>query len=213
MWVESLIQHLLLDKSYAEQAEFEGAKYVMSPPLRDKENQRALWSALEKGEVSTVASDHAPFDFRGQKDLGRGDFTKIPNGIPSLEDRVNLLYTYGVRRGKLSLPRFVDAASTQAAKIFGLYPRKGAIQIGSDADLVVYDPSYRGRISAKTHHLNVDYNAFEGWEIEGRPSEVVVRGALQVRNGEFVGKTDHGQMLARQPTHFPTRSRSDFQNL
>ena len=199
--VEALIQHLLLDKTYAERRDFEGAKYVMSPPLRDSANHDELWSALKIGEMSTVASDHAPFDFHAQKDLGRDDFTKIPNGIPALEDRVNLLYTYGVRRGKLELPRFVDVTSTQAAKIFGLYPRKGTIAVGSDADLVVYDPAYRGQISAKTHLMNVDYNAFEGWPIEGRPTVVTVRGEVQVRDGQFVGKIGRGQMLCREPTH------------
>ncbi|MEX2139399.1 MAG: dihydropyrimidinase [Pirellulales bacterium] len=202
VWVEALIQHLLLDKTYAERPHFEGSKYVMSPPLRESENHNELWSALRTGEMSTVASDHAPFDFRGQKDLGRDDFTKIPNGIPALEDRVNLLYTYGVRRGKLELTRFVDLASTQAAKIFGLYPRKGTIAVGSDADLVVYNPAYRGQISAKTQHMNVDYNAFEGWPIEGRPHVVTVRGEVQVREGQFVGTMGRGQMLRRELTHF-----------
>ncbi len=202
VWVETLIQYLLLDKTYAQRPDFEGAKYVMSPPLRDKENQPILWAALRTGDVSTVATDHAPFDFRGQKELGRDDFTKIPNGIPSLEDRVNLLYTYGVRRGKLELTRFVDVASTQAAKVFGLYPRKGTIEVGSDADLVVYDPDYRGTISARTHHINVDYNAFEGFAIEGRPSIVTVRGEVQVRDGRLVGSPTRGQFLKRVPAHF-----------
>jgi dihydropyrimidinase len=202
VWVEALIQHLLLDKSYAERPNFEGAKYVMSPPLRHAADHDELWSALTTDEISTVASDHAPFDFFGQKDLGRDDFTKIPNGIPALEDRVNLLHTYGVRRGKLELPQFVNVASTQAAKIFGLYPRKGTIAVGSDADLVVYDPSYCGHISAQTHQINIDYNAFEGWQFVGRPSLVTVRGQVQVRDGKFVGTTGRGQMLRREPTHF-----------
>ncbi len=200
--VETLIQYLLLDKTYAERPDFEGAKYVMSPPLREKENQPILWDALRTGEVRTVATDHAPFDFRGQKELGRGDFTRIPNGIPSLEDRVNLLYTYGVCPGKLEMPSFVDVASTRAAKIFGLYPRKGTIEVGSDADIVIYDPHYRGTISARTHHINVDYNAFEGFAIEGRPSVVTVRGEVQVRDGQFVGSLGRGQLLKRVPTHF-----------
>jgi len=134
--------------------------------------------------------------------MGIEDFTKIPNGIPSIEDRVNLLYTHGVCRGRLDLNTFVDAASTQAAKLFGLYPRKGTIQAGSDADLVVYDPGYRGKISAATQLMAVDYSAYEGWEIEGRPSLVTVRGQVQVREGQFVGNLGHGQFLAREPTHF-----------
>ncbi len=152
--------------------------------------------------VSTIATDHAPFDFRGQKEMGRGDFTKIPNGIPSVEDRINLVYTYGVKRGRIDLNTFVDACSTQAAKLFGLFPRKGTIALGSDADLVVYDPNYRGKISQKTQQMNVDYSAFEGWEIEGRPSLVTVRGCVMARDGKFVGKLGHGKLLKREPTHF-----------
>ena len=174
--VETLIQYLVLDKTYAERPDFEGAKFVMSPPLRDTANQPVLWNGLRNGDISTVATDHCPFDFKTQKIMGRDDFTKIPNGIPSLEDRVNVLYTHGVKGGLLDLQNFVNVASTQAAKIFGLFPRKGTIQPGSDADLVIFDPAYRGTISAKTHSMNVDYNAFEGWPIEGRPSLVTVRG-------------------------------------
>ncbi|MCC7086375.1 MAG: dihydropyrimidinase [Pirellulales bacterium] len=201
MWVETVIPYLILDKTHAELPDFEGAKYVMSPPLRDQCNQPALWNGLQTGLISTVATDHAPFDYHGQKDMGRGDFTKIPNGIPSVEDRVNLLYTYGVCRGKLDLATFVATASTNAAKIFGLFPRKGAILPGSDADLVIYDPTYRGQISAKTQHMNVDYSGFEGFAIEGRPSTVVVRGKVQVRDGGFVGDDSRGRMLKRRPAH------------
>jgi dihydropyrimidinase len=132
---------------------------------------------------------------------GRDDFTKIPNGIPSVEDRVNLVYTYGVKRGRIDLATFVDACSTQAAKLFGLFPRKGTIAVGSDADLVVYDPDYRGVISHETQTMNVDYSAFEGWPLEGRPSVVTVRGAVQVRDGKFVGKLGHGKLLERAPSH------------
>ena len=201
-WVECLIQHLLLDMSYAERGDFEGAKYIMSPPLRDKANQEVLWSGLRHGLVSTVATDHAPFDFASQKPMGRDDFTKIPNGIPALEDRVNLLFTYGVKEGRIDLHRFVDAASTRPAKIFGLFPRKGAIQIGADADLVIYDPNYEGVISAETQTMNVDYSAFEGWAIRGRPTHVAVRGQLAVDQGEFVGTVGRGRFLKRDPTHF-----------
>lgn len=197
--VETLIQYLLLDKSYAERANFEGAKFVMSPPLRDKRNQEVMWNGLRKGDVQTVGTDHAPFDFKTQKPMGRDDFTKIPNGIPSLEERVNLLFTRGVKTGKLDLPTFVNVASTNAAKIFGLYPRKGAIAVGADADLVVYDPEYRGTISVKTQLMNVDYSAFEGWEIEGRPSVVTVRGEVAARDGKFVGTIGRGRMLKRVP--------------
>jgi dihydropyrimidinase len=203
VWVETLIQYLLLDKTYAEREEgFEGAKFVMSPPLREKKNQRVLWDGLASGVISTLATDHAPFDFVTQKVMGKGDFTKIPNGIPAIEDRVNLLYTFGVDQGRLSLNRFVDCASTQAAKLFGLFPRKGTVAVGSDADLVVYDPKYRGTLSAKTQRQNVDYNAFEGTAITGRPHVVTVRGKVAVRDGKFVGEVGRGRFLKREPSHF-----------
>ena len=202
VWVETLIQYLLCDKTDAEKSNFEGAKFVMSPPLREKKNQNVLWNALRKGFASTLATDHAPFDFATQKQMGKNDFTKIPNGIPSLEDRVNLFYTYGVKRDRIDLHRFVDAASTQAAKLFGLFPRKGTIQPGSDADLVVYDPKYRGKISSRTHQMNLDYNAFEGMTIEGRPHVVTVRGKIAVRDGKFVGEAGRGKFLQREPNHF-----------
>src|SRR5271168_4849495 len=158
--IETLIQYLLLDKTYAEKPGFEGAKYVMSPPLRDASNQAILWNGLRSGLVNTVATDHAPFDFKTQKPMGKSDFTRIPNGIPSLEERINLLYTHGVKAGRIDLHTLVNAASTQVAKTFDLFPRKGTIQPGSDADLVVFDPKYRGKISVKTQSMNVDYSAF-----------------------------------------------------
>jgi dihydropyrimidinase len=194
--IESVLPHFLLDKTYAERAGAEGMKHVMSPPLRDKRNLPVLWSALEAGLIDTVGTDHCPFDVE-QKLLGAKAFTQIPNGIPGIEDRVNLMYTYGVRRGSLGLHRFVDALSTQAAKLFGLFPRKGTIAVGSDADLVVYDTAYRGTISMATQHTNNDYNGFEGFAIEGRPSVVTVRGKVQVRDGTFVGEAGRGKMLRR----------------
>ena len=159
--VESVLPHLLLDKTYAERPGIEGMKHVMSPPLREKRNLDVLWNALADGSIDTVGTDHCPFDAE-QKLLGKDAFTQIPNGIPGIEDRVNLLYTYGVARGKLDLQRFVDVASTKAAKLFGLFPRKGTIAVGSDADLVIYDTGYRGIISAKTQAVNNDYSGFEG---------------------------------------------------
>jgi dihydropyrimidinase len=202
VWIETLIQYLTLDKTAAELPDFSGSKFVMSPPLRDKRNQPFLWNNVANGLISTVATDHAPFDFKGQKEMGRGDFTKIPNGIPSLEDRVNVLYTTGVKTGKIDLHRFVDAASTQAAKIFGLYPRKGDIHVGADGDLVIFDPNEEAVISAKTHHMNIDYNPFEGMPLHGRVKSVAVRGQIAVKDGKFVGDPARGRLLKREPTHF-----------
>jgi dihydropyrimidinase len=201
LWVESVIPHFMLDKTCAERPGVEGMKHVMSPPLRERGNQEALWDALAMGFIDTVATDHCPFD-TSQKLLGKDSFTQIPNGIPGIEERVNLLYTYGVKRGRLDIHRFVDAASTRAAKLFGLFPRKGTIAVGSDADLVIYDPAYRGALSAATQHSNCDYNGFEGMEIEGQPSVVTVRGRVQVRDGKFVGERGRGRLLKREPMYF-----------
>src|SRR6516165_5101580 len=198
--VESVLPHFLLDKTYAERPGVEGMKHVMSPPLREKKNQAVLWNAVARGFVDTIGTDHCPFDTE-QKMLGKDAFTNIPNGIPGIEDRVNLLYTLGVKAGKIDLDRFVDAASTRAAQLFGLYPRKGTIAVGSDGDLVVYDPEYRGTVSAKSQHVNCDYNGFEGMKIEGRPSVVTVRGKVQVRDGKFVGEQGRGRMLKREAIH------------
>ncbi|MCR6630355.1 MAG: dihydropyrimidinase [Magnetospirillum sp.] len=200
--IETLIQYLTLDKTYAEKPDFEGAKYIMSPPLRDARNQSMLWNGLRDGLIQTVATDHAPFDFENQKPMGKDDFTKIPNGIPSLEERVNLLYTHGVKTGKIDLHTFVNIASTQAAKLFGLFPRKGTIQPGADADLVIFDPNHRGTISAKTQSMNVDYSAFEGWPIEGRASVVTIRGQIAAQHGRFCGTFGRGKFLRRTPSHF-----------
>ena len=219
VWVETVIPYLVLDKTYAERPDFEGAKYVMSPPIREARHQPVLWEGLADGTIDTVGTDHAPFDFKTQKHMGhpeadkavnadftpRGEaanFTMIPNGIPSVEDRVNLLYTEGVKKGKLDLQTFVKVGSTAAAKLFGLYPRKGEIAVGSDADLVVYDPEYRGVISVETQMMNTDYSGFEGRELEGRPSLVTVRGEVAVRDGVFVGTLGRGAFLRREPTHF-----------
>jgi dihydropyrimidinase len=200
-WIETVIPYLVLDKTYAEQPDFAGAKFVMSPPIRAERHQQILWDAVRSRLISTVATDHAPFDFAGQKEMGRDDFTLIANGIPSVEDRINLLYTHGVTTGRIDLHTLVDAGSTQAAKLFGLFPRKGTIAPGSDADLVVYDPDYAGVISASTQQMDVDYSAFEGWPIQGRPSVVTVRGQVQARDGQFVGTPGRGQLLRREPTH------------
>ena len=200
LYVESVLPHFLLDKTYAERAGVEGMKHVMSPPLRDQRNLPLLWNALQAGLIDTVGTDHCPFDTE-QKLLGRNNFTQIPNGIPGIEDRVNLMYTYGVKQGALDIHRFVDALSTRPARLFGLFPRKGTIAVGADADLVVYDTEYRGVISAATQHSNNDYNGFEGFAIEGRPSVVIVRGKVQARDGHFVGEPTRGRMIRREPQY------------
>ncbi len=201
LFVESVLPHFLLDKTYAERSGIEGMKHIMSPPLRDRRNPPVLWDALQAGLIDTVGTDHCPFDTE-QKLLGAHNFTQIPNGIPGIEDRVNLMWTYGVKRGLVDIHRFVDALSTRPARIFGLAPRKGMIAVGSDADLVVYDPNYRGTVTARTQHTNNDYNGFEGFAIEGRPSVVMVRGKVQVRDGAFVGEPDRGRMLRREAHYF-----------
>ncbi len=212
--IETVIPYLVLDDSYAKRPDFEGAKYVMSPPIRSGEHRDFLWEKLADGTISTVATDHAPFDFATQKHMGHpepgkaldadfnptgkgADFTLIPNGIPGVEDRVNLLYTHGVVAEKIDLHTFVAVASTNAAKRFGLHPRKGDVVEGGDADLVIYDPDYRGTISARTQLMDVDYSAFEGFEIAGRPSLVTVRGEVVARDGTFVGTMGRGKLLRR----------------
>lgn len=197
VFVETLIQYLLLDKTWAERPGFEGAKYVMSPPLRDAANQPVLWNGLASNLIQTVATDHAPFDFGSQKPMGKYDFTKIPNGIPAIEDRVTLLWTHGVKTGRLSIEQFVAVASTNAARIFGLWPRKGVIQPGADADLVIWNPDERGTIAANRQTQAVDYNAFEGMAIEGRPAVVTVRGQVAARDGTFCGTIGRGRFLRR----------------
>ncbi len=206
--IEVVLPHLVLDRSYAERGSgagggggnFEGAKYVMSPPLRERGQLEKMWGHLAAGTIATVGTDHAPFNYASQKEMGRGDFTKIPNGIPSVEDRVNLLFTHGPAAGRLTLNQFVAVASTNAARIFGLRG-KGGIRVGGDADLVVYDPSRRGTISAKTHRMATDYSAFEGWPIAGRPAVVTVRGRVMVRDGRLVegGGPAWGRLVDRGP--------------
>jgi dihydropyrimidinase len=196
--IEVVLPHLLLEKTFAARAGLAGMQYVMSPPLRHKRNQQALWNALASGLIDAVGTDHCPFD-NEQKLLGKNAFTQIPNGIPGIEERVSLMYTYGVNRGRLDLHRFVDALSTRPAKLFGLFPRKGTIAVGSDADLVIFDPTYRGEISARSQHINSDYSGFEGFAVEGRPAVVTVRGKIQVRDGSFVGEKGRGQLLRREP--------------
>ena len=195
--VETLIQFLMLDAEVYQRPDFEAAKYVVSPPIRDATHREALWLALAEGLVDTVATDHAPFNWRGDKERGRHDFRQIPNGMPGIEDRISLLYSYGVATGKIDLERMVALASTTPARIFGLYPRKGTIAVGSDADLVVFDPAYRGAIQQARQRMKVDYNGFEGLPICGRAESVSVRGELMVRDGMLIGPLGWGQLLVR----------------
>jgi dihydropyrimidinase len=197
IWGETCPQYLVLDQSYLEKPNFEGAKYVWSPPLREKWNQAELWNGLKTGQLQTLGSDQCSFDFVGQKDLGKGDFSKIPNGGPIIEDRVSILFSEGVKTGRISINQFVDITSTKAAKLFGLYPKKGTIAIGADADIVIFDPTVERVISAETHHMAVDYNAFEGIKVTGEPVSVLSRGEFVIRDKQFVGKPGAGQFLKR----------------
>jgi dihydropyrimidinase len=194
---ETCPQYLMLDQSYLEKPDFEGAKYVWSPPLREKWNQDVLWDSLRNGQLQTVGSDQCSFNFKGQKELGLGDFSIIPNGGPMFEDRFSILYSEGVRKGRLSINKFVDVISTASAKLFGLFPQKGTIAIGSDADIVIFDPSVERTISAESHHMKVDYNAFEGLKVTGEPISVLSRGEFVIRDREFVGNPGYGQYLHR----------------
>ncbi len=199
-FAETCPQYLFLDHSHYEQKGFEGAKYVMSPPLREKWNQEALWRGLQFGDLQAVSTDHCSFRFKDQKTLGKDNFTKIPNGGPGVENRLALVYTGGVGQGRISLNRFVELTSTAAAKLFGLFPRKGTIAPGSDADLVIFNPRRKETISVDnpvTHHMNVDYSAYEGFAVEGFPETVISRGKIIVQDCEYVGKRGDGQYLKR----------------
>jgi len=195
---ETCPQYLLLDETCYEKAGFEAAKYVMSPPLRSKDNQGQLWQALKKGTLSSVGSDHCSFNLAGQKELGRHDFSRIPNGAPGVENRFGLMYTFGVVGGRLSLQEFVSVTSSNAAKLFGLYPRKGVLSPGSDADVVVWDPTRHSTIRAATQQQNVDYNAYEGFEQIGAVQHVFLRGLKVIKDGVIqMGPT--GIYLPRKP--------------
>ncbi|HEY8379285.1 MAG TPA: dihydropyrimidinase [Nannocystis sp.] len=197
VYVETCPQYLLLDDSVYDKPDFEGAAYVMSPPIRPRGHQDALWHALSCGLIHHVATDHCPFRQADQKVMGKDDFTKIPNGAAGIENRLSLMYTYGVATGRLTLQQFVDVCCTQPAKIFGLYPRKGAIRVGADADLVVYDPTPRSVISARTHRQRVDRNIFEGFEIQGAVTHTVVAGRLAFKDGDLRVERGAGRYLRR----------------
>ena len=196
-FAETCPQYLFLDHSYYEQEGFEGAKYVMTPPLRDKSNQDQLWKGLRGNDLQVISTDHCPFCFKEQKELGRDDFSKIPNGGPGVEHRMSLIYDGGVVGKRISLNRFVELTSTAAAKIFGLFPKKGTIAVGSDADIVIFDPNREQTITAKTHNMRVDYSAYEGRTVRGVTETVLLRGNVIVEGGAFKGKAGDGRFLKR----------------
>ena len=197
-YAETCPQYLFLSIEKMDAPGFEGAKYVFTPPLREKWHQEKLWQGLARDTLQVVSTDHCPFCFKEQKELGKDDFTKIPNGGPGIEHRLSLVYTGGIHGGRFSPNRFVQLVATAPAKLFGLYPRKGTIAVGSDADLVVWDPNAEEVISADTHHMKVDYSMFEGIKVKGVPKTVMSRGRVVVENGKFVGKAGTGEFLKRQ---------------
>lgn len=195
VWVETCIQYLLLDASkYGE--DFDGAKWVMSPPLRERKDQESLWAGINQGLVNVVATDHCPFRWE-QKLMGRDDFSKIPNGHPAIEHRMELLYTEGVRKGRISLQRYVELTSTTPAKIFGLFPQKGTLSPGSDADIILLDPNRQHTLSSATHHMNVDYSAYEGWQLTGKIHTVLLRGQVAIDEGECKISKGYGRFIKR----------------
>jgi dihydropyrimidinase len=195
-YAETCPQYLFLDYSLYEREGFEGAKWVMTPPLREKWNQDKLWQGLQGNDLQVISTDHCPFCMK-EKELGRDDFTKIPNGGPGVEHRMSLIYNGGVVAGKIGLNRFVELTSTSAAKLFGLFPRKGTIAVGSDADIVIFDPNEEMTISAATHHMNVDYSAYEGMKVKGVAKTVLSRGRVVIDDSKYVGKPGDGQFLKR----------------
>ena len=196
--VETCVQYLLLDKSLYYKDGFEGSKWVMSPPLREKSDQEALWAGINQGLVHTVATDHCPFCM-DQKKMGEKAFNKIPNGAPGVEDRMALMFSEGVLKGKISLNKYVEVNSTAPAKIFGMFPKKGTIAIGSDADIVVFDPKAQHTISAKTHHMKCDYSAYEGWKLTGKPRQTVLRGKVVIDEGKENFSKGYGKYIHRKP--------------
>ncbi len=197
VYAETCPQYLYLSIENLDAPGFEGAKYVFTPPLREKWHQEKLWNGLKCDHLQVVSTDHCPFCFKEQKELGRDDFTKIPNGGPGVEHRMSLIYSGGVASGRFSANRFVELVSTTPAKLFGLYPRKGTIAVGSDADLVIFDPKRKHTISAATHHMRVDYSMFEGIQVAGMPDVVLSRGRVVVEGDKFLGRAGQGEFLRR----------------
>ena len=197
VYAETCPHYLTLDNSVYEQEGFEGAKYVLTPPLRERWHQDELWKGLKRDDLQVVSTDHCAFRFKDQKSMGMNDFSKIPNGGPGIENRLGLLYTKGVVAGRIGMDRLVQVFSTAPAKLFGLFPRKGTIAVGSDADIVVFDPDEETTISARTHHMNVDYNLYEGMVVKGMPQIVLASGKVIVEDGKYVGTPGEGRFLKR----------------
>lgn len=195
---ETCPQYLFLSIDNYERPLFEGAKYVMSPPLREKHHQECLWQGIQSRILTSIGTDHCPFLFHGQKELGKEDFSKIPNGAPGIETRLGLLYTGGVCTGRITLNHFVDLVATTPAKLFGLYPRKGTIAPGSDADLVIVDPEAEVPISVATQHSCADYSLYEGMRLKGMPEMVISRGSIVLQDGQFMGTPGRGQFIKRE---------------
>jgi dihydropyrimidinase len=194
VFVETCSQYLMIDASLYERED--GAKWVMSPPLREKKDQEALWSGINQGIIQVVGTDHCPFNL-SQKNMGKDNFAKIPNGHPAIEHRVEFMYSEGVAKGKISLNKFVEICSTNAAKIFGMYPKKGTISIGADADIVIFDPNKRHTISVNTHHMNCDYSGYEGWEVQGKTETVLLRGNIAIENNKCLLNAGDGKFISR----------------
>ncbi|MFQ6087828.1 MAG: dihydropyrimidinase [Candidatus Methanofastidiosia archaeon] len=199
VYAETCPQYLLLSKDNYLEPDWGGAKYVMSPPLRDRWNQEVLWNGLLNGDLQVVSTDHCPFNFKGQKDVGKDDFSKIPNGAPGIETRIPLIYSEGVLKRRFSLNRFVELTSTNPAKLFGIFPEKGTIAVGSDADLVIFDPEKEVVLAAENLHQRVDYTPYEGMRVKGYPVKTIVSGNFIIENGEFLGKSGTGRYLKRKP--------------
>jgi dihydropyrimidinase len=199
---ETCPQYLLLDVDRYDEPGFDGAKYVLTPPLRERWHQDELWNGLRTSVLDVISTDHCPFCIKEQKELGRDDFSKIPNGGPGVENRMSLIYHYGVNLGRISLNRFVELTSAAPAKIFGLFPRKGTIAVGSDADIVIFDPEREETISYHnhhTHHMNIDYNTFEGFKVKGFTETVLSRGKVVIDKGDYVGRAGDGSFVKRGP--------------
>ena len=196
---ETCPQYLLLTERELSRPDFEGAKFVCSPPLRNAEDNQHLWKALAEDDLQTVGTDHCPFFFEGQKDLGKDNYENIPGGLPGIESRLSLIYSFGVRAGRLSPNRWVQVCSTNPARIFGLFPRKGSLELGADADIVLFDPNKRVTLSKSILHEQVDYTPYEGFELQGYPVMTLLRGKPIVENGHFIGQAGQGTYLARQP--------------